>query len=132
MNPTDTSDARDMLLNPYCAVTFADYLFKDGYDVIVKEDWVKANTIFIQDSGKEQWLKQLLSNLTTESTNDLGKMAMNPLHAVVISKDFQGEHEPIVTEQAWLAANNKLMDELGPDAWLWALLNILETGSSRP
>lgn len=130
MNPTDTKDARDMLINPYYAVTFADYLFKNGYDVIVKEDWVKANTIFMQEKGNKEWLKQLLVNLTTESTEDLSKMAMNPLHAVVISESLKGEHEPIVTEGEWITANVKLMDELGTEAWLWALLDVLENGSA--
>jgi hypothetical protein len=55
---------------------------------------------------------------------------INPYQGIIYSDRLRGEHEPIVTHDMWIGANVKMINELGVDAWLWQLLNVLETGGS--
>lgn len=121
-------NVRDSIINPFYAVSFADYLFKPDKIALTKEDWVLANTKLVQDMSASDWLRQLTINFTTEPTENLTHMVINPCQAVVFSDRLRGEHEPTVDVTAWITANIKLMEELGTEKWLWQLLSVLETG----
>lgn len=57
--------------------------------------------------------------------NDLREMLANPYYAVVISKALSEEHEPLVSEEDWVKANAKLIEEIGSEEWLQRLLDTL-------
>ena len=63
--------------------------------------------------------------------NDTINMLINPYYAINISPDLAGEHEPIITPEQWIAANLKLMDEIGEQAWLEHLLATLQGAGPR-
>jgi hypothetical protein len=60
------------------------------------------------------------------SEDDVTAMLINPIYAVSIDPDLTGSHEPIVSKERWIEANEKLIDEIGPETWLRRLLAVLE------
>jgi hypothetical protein len=58
--------------------------------------------------------------------NDAINMLINPYYAVNISSDLAGEHEPLVTQDQWIEANLRLLDEIGSRKWLEQLLAVLQ------
>jgi hypothetical protein len=57
---------------------------------------------------------------------DTEHMLINPFYAINIAPDLVGEHEPQVSKDAWVAANKKLIKEIGTQAWLEKLLAVLQ------
>ena len=57
---------------------------------------------------------------------DAAYMLVNPVYAISISGDLAGGHDPLVTKSQWVAANMRLMEEIGAKAWLETLLAVLE------
>jgi len=53
-------------------------------------------------------------------------MLINPIYAVSIDPDLMGSHEPIVSKERWIEANEKLMDKIGTETWLRRLLAVLK------
>jgi hypothetical protein len=53
-------------------------------------------------------------------------MLINPIYAVSIDRDLVGSHEPIVSKEHWIEANERLINEIGPEEWLGRLLAVLE------
>jgi hypothetical protein len=121
-------DAAGMLANPFYAVSFADYMSAGDKTDTAKEDWVLKNAQLIDEMGTEDWLKQLLISLTTEPEDSPTYTVISPRNVIIVSERLRGDHKPIITRQQWLQANTKLMKELGNEAWLWRLIDILETG----
>jgi hypothetical protein len=60
------------------------------------------------------------------SEDDVTAMLINPIYAVAIDPGLVGSHEPIVTKQRWIEANERLIDEIGAETWLRRLLAVLE------
>ncbi|MBA3809689.1 MAG: hypothetical protein H0X28_15060 [Solirubrobacterales bacterium] len=60
------------------------------------------------------------------SKDDVAAMLINPIYAISIHPDLTGTHEPIVTKQLWIEANQKLIEEVGAQEWLRRLLVTLE------
>ncbi len=60
------------------------------------------------------------------SEDDVTAMLINPIYAVSIDPDLTGHHEPIVPKERWIETNEKLIDEMGAEAWLRRLLAVLE------
>lgn len=60
------------------------------------------------------------------TTGDVEHMLINPFYAITISPDLMGEHEPLVSEAQWIAANLRLIEEIGAKAWLEKLLAVLQ------
>jgi hypothetical protein len=60
------------------------------------------------------------------SEEDVTGMLINPIYAVSIDPDLVGSHEPIVSKERWIEANEKLIDEIGAQTWLRRLLAVLE------
>jgi hypothetical protein len=57
--------------------------------------------------------------------NDLKEILANPYYAIVITKALSEEHEPLVSEEDWIKANAKLIEEIGAEEWLRRLLDTL-------
>lgn len=60
------------------------------------------------------------------SDDDVTAMLINPVYVVSIDPDLVGQHEPLVTKERWIEANEKLINEIGAEAWLRRLLAVLE------
>jgi hypothetical protein len=131
MPMTDLPEAKDMIINPFSAVIFASYLFKEQKLAAAKEDWVVLNANLMDDMGAKAWLNEFLEAISTPRAKHNGHDILNPSLAVKISERLQGEHRPIVTSKSWIQANEKLIDELGNADWLWQLLDVLETGGPQ-
>ncbi len=63
--------------------------------------------------------------------NDVKNMLINPYYAINIHPDLADEHEPLVTEEQWVQANLKLIDEIGAHEWLEHLLAVLQGAGPR-
>lgn len=57
--------------------------------------------------------------------NNLEDMLSNPFYAITVAKPFSEDHEPLVSEEDWIKANAKLIEEIGAEEWLRLLLNKL-------
>ncbi len=128
MRPFTEDEAGRLLINPFYTVTLRDYLFKDRKLSGAKEDWVLLNSKLIEDMSADKWLIEFLDAISQKSSEYDGHDIINPGHVVIVSDRLQGDHEPLVTHEAWIEANVKAMKEYGTDKWLWRLLDVLETG----
>jgi hypothetical protein len=60
--------------------------------------------------------------------DDIQTLLVNPIYAVSISPSLAVEHEPLVERSQWISANARLIKEIGAEAWLERLLDVLESG----
>lgn len=121
-------DVAAMLANPFYAVTFASHVFNAHSNLGSKEDWVAANADVIKDIGSKAWLTEFLDFMTQSRAEYDGHDVLNPTLVVNISQRLEGEHEPLVTRELWLQANEKTIGAIGAEKWLWQLLDVLESG----
>jgi hypothetical protein len=120
------SSLQTIIINPYSAFHFHDDLFINE-PVITKEDWVKANSIRMQRYGTNEWLTNFIRAISTKQTEEIKMLQENPSTAITISPNLKGTHETVILEEDWREANEKLINEIGHDQWLWLLLTTLET-----
>ncbi|MGH3804059.1 MAG: hypothetical protein ACRDTD_28785 [Pseudonocardiaceae bacterium] len=66
-------------------------------------------------SNKQQW-----------DADDVTAILINPVYAISIDPGLLGEHPPLVSEDQWIAANRRLLDEMGADRYLRQLLDVLK------
>ena len=128
MDSPDQNMAKNIIINPYSAISFHDYLFDDHKLNEAKEDWVLTHTDLIAEIGPKEWLDQLLIALATKNLENSILKDINPHRAIMFSKNLRGKHNPKVKVDVWVSANIKLMKELGTESWLWQLLDVLENG----
>lgn len=128
---TSANDASATIANPFYAVTFASHVFKKHSSLGAKEDWVAANAHAINDIGHKIWLEEFLNFMAQPRAKYDGHDIVNPTLVVNIVDSLTGEHEPLVAREIWVQANEKMIKEIGPEAWLWQLLEILETGGHQ-
>lgn len=124
MQDLTEAEVRDMFVNPFYAITLNVNLFETHTPKLIKEDWVLENSKAIESDGSKKWLGTLLEGLSSGVFTDQS----NPTLATKISERLQGEHEPLVTREMWIQANEKMIKELGADEWLWRFIDVLETG----
>ena len=62
---------------------------------------------------------------------DAKELFINPYYAIQISPLLVSEHKMMTSKKKWVQVNAKLMDEIGKEAWLKQLLEILESGEQR-
>ena len=62
---------------------------------------------------------------------DVASMVANPFYAINIDKGLALLHEPFISEDDWIRANVKLVEELGPEAYLRNLLSVLKGNYPR-
>ena len=60
------------------------------------------------------------------SEDDVRRMLANPFYAITIAPIFCEEHEPIVTEDQWIAAASRDIEENGAADFLRLLLDVLK------
>ena len=58
-------------------------------------------------------------------------MLMNPFYAITICEDLFGDHQPMVSQDQWIAANVQLIEQLGSEEYLRQLLTVLGGGFPR-
>jgi hypothetical protein len=58
--------------------------------------------------------------------DDVADTLINPIYAISIHPDLEGQHEPIIPKHQWIEANRRLIEELGTEEWLRRLLAVLE------
>jgi len=61
---------------------------------------------------------------------DVSAMIANPFYAVEFDPALAAPHDPLVSEDQWVEANARLIDELGPRPYLRNLLAILKGQAS--
>ena len=64
----------------------------------------------------------------SESEDMVQRMLVNPFYAVNVAEGLCAPHPPLISKEEWVAANVQLLQELGAEAWLHTLLDVLETG----
>lgn len=57
---------------------------------------------------------------------DISAMIANPFYAIEFDPVLATRHEPIISEDQWIAANIQLITELGPEPYLRNLLAVLK------
>lgn len=57
---------------------------------------------------------------------DIGALIGNPFYAINIDPALAEPHEPLISEEQWIAANVKQIEDLGADVYLRNLLSILK------
>ena len=57
---------------------------------------------------------------------DVTGIVGNPVYAINIAPVLAQPHAPLISEEEWIAANAKMIDDLGPEAYLRNLLSILK------
>jgi hypothetical protein len=60
------------------------------------------------------------------------RIIINPFYAITVASQLTEEHEPLMGEAEWVAANASLMGEIGAERWLRQLLDVLEGKSEAP
>jgi hypothetical protein len=55
-------------------------------------------------------------------------IVINPFYAIQIDPRLCVEHPPLIDRATWIQANVRAIDEMGAEAWLNLLLDILESG----
>lgn len=62
---------------------------------------------------------------------DVTALIANPFYAIEIDAELTAPHAPLISEDQWVAANIKLLEDLGPEAYLRSLLSILKGNYPR-
>ncbi|MGW6698751.1 hypothetical protein [Nocardia sp. NPDC055049] len=57
--------------------------------------------------------------------DDIARLMINPIYAIEIAEDLAFPHEPMFSEEEWIAVNLRTLAEIGPEAYLRTLLDIL-------
>jgi hypothetical protein len=71
-------------------------------------------------SGNDEW-----------TPGDITSMIANPFYAIKIDEGLAVPHEPLISEDDWITANVRLIDELGAEPYLRNLLSILKGNYPR-
>jgi len=66
-------------------------------------------------AGETGWTPELVA-----------KLMANPFYAIDIAPELALPHEPILSEEMWVAANVRAIEEIGAEAWLQNLLSVLQ------
>ena len=76
------------------------------------------------NEGKEQAMAE--ERWTAE---DVQRVLINPFYAIKLAPSLCLDHAPIVTREEWVQANAHLIEQMGAEAWLARLLEVLEMGA---
>jgi hypothetical protein len=61
-------------------------------------------------------------------SSDIARALMNPFYAIDIDPSLALPHEPLISEEEWIAANLRMIADIGPESFLRTLLHILKGG----
>lgn len=62
-------------------------------------------------------------NLTEE---DIAAILVNPVYAITIDPDLAGVTQHLITKEVWIAAQVRLIEEMGSEAYVKQLVAVLE------
>jgi hypothetical protein len=62
----------------------------------------------------------------TWNPDDVVKLIINPIYAINIHETLALPHETMLSEDEWVAANAKMITDLGPELYLRTLLGVLK------
>ncbi len=85
---------------------------------------VAASATAIDALGPQTYLEHLVAVLTEEGTTGVGGI-LSPAAAITVAPVLCEPHPPLIDRTEWVAANSRLMDELGPRRYLALLLDVL-------
>lgn len=60
----------------------------------------------------------------------VSELVVNPFYAIELAPHLCAAHTPLVSEELWIDANAKVIREVGPEAYLRALLAVLKGETS--
>jgi hypothetical protein len=63
---------------------------------------------------------------------DVAALISNPFYAIQIDPMLAEPHEPLTGEETWIRANVQSIEQLGPEAYLRNLLNVLKGNYPKP
>lgn len=63
MNDQET---KELFINPYYAINISPDLVSEHELMVTKEKWIEVNSRLIDELGKEEWLKQILTVLESK------------------------------------------------------------------
>lgn len=130
MKQSDGPEVQKALIDPARAVNILDFFFQERELKSAQEDWVLINATLMQEIGEAKWLNELLDVFTLETWEYKGHEIINPYLAVRISPSLRNDDdsEPPVARKQWVKSNADIIKQIGANAWLWRLLEVLETG----
>jgi len=62
------------------------------------------------------------------TVDDVQRLIANPFYAITCHPMLSTPHEPLMSREEWIAANTRLVNDLGPARYLRLLLDVLEGG----
>lgn len=128
MQSDQPDESANILINPSLSVIIAERLFQKHEPMIAKEDWVAVNTALMKDIGEEKWLKRLLAALeTTASLDELEDATLNPYAVISFAPQSYDKPSHLMDNKNWIDANIMIIRKIGQNAWLWRLLDVMET-----
>lgn len=119
------SSSPEIILNPFYAVTIRDELFSVQAPNASNEDWILLNANLIEDIGATAWLNEFLDVISQSESEYDGHDIINPTLTISLSLGLRGTHKPLVERGDWIAANTKLLEQMGAAKWLERLLKVL-------
>lgn len=120
----DEKTVARMLINPASVVDIAGLYFASHEPMIARDDWLLLNTRLIESMSAQEWLTELLDTLSSSDEESFA-MTCSPYHVIELAPELKSK-KPSTDKQAWMAANVKIINELGAYQWLEELLNVLE------
>lgn len=124
----EIGDVAALLANPFYAIEIHDSLSRSHEYVMSERRWVASNARAVGEMGPLAWLRHLLPALQREHRlEDLSHplAVADPYPAITVSRGLCEEHEPIVEESLWIAANAVGLEEDG-EVWMRNLLSVLK------
>ena len=86
-----------------------------------------GHPLFPAVAGERASLTIMGSDNSDERTPaDISAMIVNPFYAIEFDSTLAVRHDPIISEDQWIAANVQLINELGSEPYLRNLLAILK------
>ena len=62
----NNQETKELFINPYYAINISPDLASEHELMVTKEKWIQVNSRLIDELGKEEWLKQILTVLESE------------------------------------------------------------------
>jgi hypothetical protein len=94
--------------------------------VAVRRDASQSFPIPVRTNyGAVEW-RHLPGEVRDVTEDDVRRMLLNPFYAIEIAPILAEPHDKMVSEDQWVAANAKLIQEIGAEAWLRGLLTVLK------
>jgi hypothetical protein len=68
---------------------------------------------------------------TSWSEGDVSRILSNPFYAITFDPSLFIDHEPIISKEQWVQANVRMIEQMGAEAYVRQLLEILEGNYPR-